>query len=360
MLCGIFARAHTEAARTILATRAFSLLKSFGASTSGGPAVGSNVSAVLLGPGLRFFSEHVFDVVNEQDFMLRVVQSKIPIVLYATAAWCQPCAKLKPVLDRMMDLYQGKVKVAQVDVDKNRKLAQQLNIEAVPMFFGIVNGQMIDVIKGVPTETQLTTFVKNVASAKVSDLSPDMLKSIEGMLVVADQSYKKGDIPAASKIYASVLAKENWKDFHPLAMSGLAACALSEGSTETAKDLVEKIRQSYPDRVNTPFIAKTIATVELAFLYPTAKGETLESVMTDSMKKPDDIAMQLKLAATLFRSGRMEEGINGVFLVIRRNRTTLSKDKSPLDLLRKMMDVVGVESVLAKGTQRRLANLLFA
>ena len=71
------------------------------------------------------------------------------IDFYAT--WCGPCQALAPMLKRLADEYEGRIKVLKVDVDKNQALAAAARIQSIPtLFFITKNGDIERVVGGLP------------------------------------------------------------------------------------------------------------------------------------------------------------------------------------------------------------------
>ena len=66
-------------------------------------------------------------------------------VLFFNASWCGPCRQMKPVVSQLRR--QG-YHLRDVDVDKNRKLASQFGIRAVPTFVFVENGQEVKRFSG--------------------------------------------------------------------------------------------------------------------------------------------------------------------------------------------------------------------
>ena len=66
----------------------------------------------------------VFDAA-ELDFQQRVVEASgdVPVAVDYWAAWCAPCRILAPILEKVVREYQGAIKLAKVDTEKNRELA---------------------------------------------------------------------------------------------------------------------------------------------------------------------------------------------------------------------------------------------
>ena len=70
------------------------------------------------------------------------------------AAWCGPCRALAPVVDEIAKSYQGKLKVAKMDVDRNTATPQRYGVRGIPTLLVFKGGQVQEQIVGyVPKET---------------------------------------------------------------------------------------------------------------------------------------------------------------------------------------------------------------
>ncbi len=79
------------------------------------------------------------------------------------AAWCGPCRALAPVVDEVASSYNGKVKVAKMDVDKNVSTPQRYNVRGIPTLLIFKGGQVAEQIVGyVPKETIEKALQKHV------------------------------------------------------------------------------------------------------------------------------------------------------------------------------------------------------
>ena len=56
-----------------------------------------------------------------------------PMVVDFFATWCGPCKELVPVLDELEKKYKDQVIFQRIDVDQRPELAQEFNIQAIPM-----------------------------------------------------------------------------------------------------------------------------------------------------------------------------------------------------------------------------------
>ena len=106
-------------------------------------------------------SLQVFDA-TEQNFETEVVQASLstPVLLDFRADWCGPCKSLGPILEKVVDSYGGKLKLAKVDTDKEMQLAGAFGIRSLPTVVLVKDGQMIDGFMGALPESGVRAFVE--------------------------------------------------------------------------------------------------------------------------------------------------------------------------------------------------------
>jgi thioredoxin len=87
-------------------------------------------------------------MVTDNDFESIVVQSPLPVLLYAWAPWCGTCSSVGPIIDNFARDSAGRVRVGKLNVDQNPALANRFNIMSVPFLFVFDNGQMKESLPG--------------------------------------------------------------------------------------------------------------------------------------------------------------------------------------------------------------------
>ena len=71
-----------------------------------------------------------------------IKRDKLTLVDFS-AEWCGPCRAMAPILRRVAAKVDDDIKIVKVDVDKNRALAQKLNIMGVPTFVLYRKGKIL-------------------------------------------------------------------------------------------------------------------------------------------------------------------------------------------------------------------------
>lgn len=79
-------------------------------------------------------------------------------VLYFTASWCNPCKKVRPIVEELTAELDNVI-INIVDVDNNIDLAKQYNVTSIPTFILLNNEIEINRIFGAQTKNNLEDFI---------------------------------------------------------------------------------------------------------------------------------------------------------------------------------------------------------
>lgn len=87
-------------------------------------------------------------VLSDSNFEQEVLKSDKPVLVDFWAEWCGPCKMIAPAINDLAREYEGKAKIAKMDVDNNQIIAGQLGIRSIPALLIFKNGVVVDQIVG--------------------------------------------------------------------------------------------------------------------------------------------------------------------------------------------------------------------
>jgi len=86
--------------------------------------------------------------VNDSSFEDEIVKSDLPAMVDLWAPWCQPCLITGPWVEELAQKYDGRFKVAKMNVDENPIIANQYGVRAIPTILLFKDGELADTIVG--------------------------------------------------------------------------------------------------------------------------------------------------------------------------------------------------------------------
>ena len=98
---------------------------------------------------------HITDDSFEED----VLNASGPVLVDFWAEWCGPCKMIAPVLEDLAEEYDGKLKICKLDVDSNKKMAEQYNVKGIPTLILFNNGNAEGKKVGALSKAQLAAFI---------------------------------------------------------------------------------------------------------------------------------------------------------------------------------------------------------
>jgi thioredoxin 1 len=99
--------------------------------------------------------KHTSDATFEQD----VLKSETPVLVDYWAEWCGPCKMIAPVLDQIASDYEGRLKVAKLNIDENQVTPPKYNVRGIPTLMLFKNGTLEAQKVGALSKTQLAAFI---------------------------------------------------------------------------------------------------------------------------------------------------------------------------------------------------------
>jgi thioredoxin 1 len=98
--------------------------------------------------------------VDQNNFQTEVLQSGNPVLVDFWAPWCGPCRMVAPVVDKIAQAYQGRLKVVKLNTDDSPSIAGKYEVSGIPALILFKSGEPVDRIVGYVPEKQLAAMVE--------------------------------------------------------------------------------------------------------------------------------------------------------------------------------------------------------
>lgn len=80
--------------------------------------------------------------VSDDQFEAQVLKSDGPVLVDFWAEWCGPCKMIAPLLDDLAAAYDGKLKIAKMNVDQNQKTPRTYGVRGIPTLMIFKDGKV--------------------------------------------------------------------------------------------------------------------------------------------------------------------------------------------------------------------------
>lgn len=281
----------------------------------------------------------VFEVRTE-DFDRKVVaaSAEVPIVVDFWAEWCAPCRSLGSVLERVVASYEGRVRLAKVNVDEQPRLAARFGVRGIPAVKIFRDGEVA------------TEFTGALPEADVHRLLESVVPSPADRLVArARKQRDAGEGEAAEELFRNALREDS---DHAGALLGLAELVLARGRTEEARQLLSRIGEGSPEREAAEGLLSRIE-------FDRVCGEHGGPAVCEerARENPDELSALYHFGCCLAAHGEYESALQQFLAVLTVDRTFM--DGAAREAVLRVFSLVGPRSELATTYRRKLAAVLY-
>ncbi|KYH32363.1 thioredoxin [Neomoorella mulderi] len=103
---------------------------------------------------------HNIVTLTDANFKEEVLSAKPPVLVDFWAAWCGPCRMIAPVVEQLAGEYEGKIKVAKLNVDEYPSIASDYGIMSIPTLLLFKNGEVVSRLVGYQTKDKLVQVLE--------------------------------------------------------------------------------------------------------------------------------------------------------------------------------------------------------
>jgi thioredoxin 1 len=96
---------------------------------------------------------------TDATFDNEVLRSGVPVLLDFWADWCGPCKMIAPILDEIADEYNGRLKVAKLNIDESPNTPPKYGIRGIPTLMLFKGGNVEATKVGALSKSQLKAFL---------------------------------------------------------------------------------------------------------------------------------------------------------------------------------------------------------
>ena len=96
---------------------------------------------------------------SDASFNADVLESDKPVLVDYWAEWCGPCKMIAPILDEVSKDYDGRLKIAKMNVDENKDVPAKFGIRGIPTLMLFKDGQLAGTLVGAHPKAKFTAFI---------------------------------------------------------------------------------------------------------------------------------------------------------------------------------------------------------
>ena len=283
-------------------------------------------------------SNYIFDATLE-NFQQGVLDNseQLPVVVDFWADWCQPCKILMPILDKLVQEFDGAFLLAKVDSDAQQELSARYQVRSIPSVKIFRHGKVVEEFTGVQSEDSIRSLIKAHITTAADKLRSEAIALI-----------RQGDMPAGRDLLQQAADME---PDNALIQIDLAHADAGAGNYAAALERLKKLPLVEQEK---PEVSALWAKVEFALASEQAEDRQtlLQKIETD----PKDSAARYQLAAQCVVAGDYACALDQLLHIVMTDRQY--NDDAGRRAMLSIFNLLGDDHELTSQYRRKMFNAM--
>ena len=281
--------------------------------------------------------------INQDQFVEEVIEKSktIPVIVDFWAPWCGPCKQLTPTLEKVINKKNGKVVLAKINVDENKEIASQLNIQSIPTVYAFVDGKPFDAFQGAQPESKIDEMANKLIDATPGNEIPQLIEE-------ANQLFKNQKYDESINIFEKLIGMDS---SNIKIIAGLLRCLIQLKKFDDAQEMFN----SFEDKILADEEIQKIK--KLLDNSDNKNNISYEGLIEDLKARPEDKSLRYKLAESYLSLNETEKGFDELLKLFEQDPNW--NENAAKKKLLEFFDLLGINDPNVIQARKKLSSIMF-